>query len=254
MRIEPCLLTSQDDPSLKFRFDVENDFSLARTLTVSSKWNESGFAVSQAAAEEPAEISLNGKIGYLVSGDTMLNSLYGDLDKVQNRLSMVQGSVVGGLIKSQTKFVSKVINTVQVATHALDNIATKINREMNGSNRLERLKEDIRSIFKMKMLLKAESFHEVIENAVITNFTINHEDKVDQVLAISLSLKEVRFVKIKTANLSRANFAANMCRADIGQAPKVESGQATLGAKPDNRTSMLRNFQERGDVFNYGGS
>jgi len=240
VNIKPCLLSCKDDPSLRFKFDVENDFSLTRTLTVSSKWNESGFAVSQAAAEEPAEISLSGKLGYLVSGDTMLDFLYEDLDKAQNRLSMVQGSVVGGLIKEQTKFVSNVLNTVQVATHAADNFITKINKEINGNNRLIQLKDDIKKIFKEKKIVRLTSFSETIHNAIITNFTISYEDKIDQVLNISLSLKEVRFVELKTANLNEANFAQNMCRADIGLAPKVESGQATLGAKPDNRTTINR--------------
>jgi len=253
MDIKPCFLSARDEPSLRFKFDVENDFSLTRTLTVSSKWNESGFAVAQAAAEEPAEISLNGKIGYLVSGDTMLDFLYEDLDKAQNRLSMIQGSVVGGLIKEQTKFVSKVLNTVQVATHAVDNFITKINKEINGNDRLERLKGDLKRMVVEKKLLRVVTFKENIDNAMITSFTINHEDKIDQVLLISLSLKEVRFVKIKTANLERANFAQNMCRADIGLAPKIESGQATLGAKPDNRTALQRAGGDwdraRGDIL-----
>jgi len=242
--IKPCFLSSRNEPSLRFRFDVENEFSITRTLTVSSKWNESGFAVAQAAAAEPAEITMSGKIGYLVSGDTLLNDFNETLDMAQNRLSMVQGSVLGGLIKEQTKAVSKVLNGLQTATHVVDNIATKLDREINGNNRLERLKNDIKRMFAEKKLLRVVTFKENIDNAIITNFTITHEDKIDQVLTISLSLKEIRFVKLKTANLSKANFAQNMCRADIGLSPKVESGQAaTAPTKPDNRTSMLRNSQ-----------
>ncbi len=258
MRITPCLLTCQDNPSLKFRFDVENDFSIDRTLTVSSKWNESGFLVSQAAAFNPVEISLSGKIGYLVSGDTLLNDLNEALDMVSNRLSIVQGSVVGGLIGPQLKAVSGAINTAQKTVSAVDNLATKIMKEVqnaNGYDRIQSIKEDLRSIYAMGMLVKVESFHEAVENVIIESFKINYEDKTDQAINVSLSLKENRFVKLKTANLDKANFAQNMCRADISASPKVESGQAAVGAKPgnpDNRTSMQRNFQDRGDAFNYG--
>jgi len=223
---------------------VENDFSINSALTVSSKWNESGFAVSQAAALEPAEISLSGKIGYLVSSDTLLNDLNEMLDMAQNRLSIVQGSVVGGLIKSQTKVVSKALNTLQTATRAVDNIVTKLDKEINGNDRLDRLKEDLRSMQAMKMVVKVQSSHEVVENAMITSLSRNYEDKADQTINISMSLKEIRFVKLKTANLNKANFAQNMCRADIGLSPKVENGQAAVSnVKPDNRTSMLKNSQ-----------
>jgi hypothetical protein len=237
VKFKQCLLVSQNTPSLSFRFDIENDLSIERTLTISSKWNEAGFAVAQAAAEEPIELSLTGKIGYLVAGDTLLNNLNEGLDRVQNRLSIVQAAPLGGLIGSQVKTVQKAVTQAQTVVKAADNFLTKINNEINGNKRLEDIYGTLKSMYSKKELLKIETPLETIENVLITRVSPSYEENTDQSISISISLKEIRFVKLKTANLNKALFAQNMCRADIGLSGSVDSGQAAVAPKKSKNTS-----------------
>jgi hypothetical protein len=231
MRFKQCLLTCQDAPYVAFRFDVENDLSVDRSLTVSSKANESGFPIAQAAAADPIKLNLSGKIGYLVSGDTLLNAYNEKLDMVQNRLGIVQGSFLGGLVGKQVRTVSKAVSKLQTITKAADNFITKIKREIEGNNRLDEIYAALSMMYDCKMLIEIETPLETIENVLITNLSLNYADKTDQSVNVSITLEEIRFVKLKTANLNKANFATQMCRADIGLSDKVDMGQAAVGEK-----------------------
>jgi len=209
-------------------------------LTVSSKWNEAGFAVSQAATSEPMEVTFSGKIGYLVSGDTLLAEYNAALGKVSNSLSIVQGSYLGGLAGQQLKTVQGAVNNLQKAAAAVDNFATKIRNISNGINGVDRLlimKEDLRSIYDLHLLVRIDAPLDTIENAIITSLTFGYPDQSEQYLEVSISLKEVRFVTIKTANLDKANFSQQMCRADIGMSAATNNGTAATGDIPASATA-----------------
>jgi len=255
MRFSKCVLTSQKTPTLFFSFDVENDLNYGSSTTISSKWNESGFLVDQAAAEEPMEFSLTGKIGYLVSGDTLLVGLNAALDMAQNRLSIVQATPLGGLLGPQIKAVSGAIQQAQTISRAVDNFATKIRNETSDRDRLGDLRNALKSMKKNKMLVELDSPLETFKNLIITDWRENYEDKTDQTLGISISLKECRFVELETANLDKALFATSSCRADIGLSPAKDMGQAATSPVRDRRTALNRSGGDlAGAINSLGGS
>jgi len=253
MRFTKCVLTSQDNPAVFFSFDVENDFDVGRTITISSKWNESGFSVDQAAAEEPKEFNLTGKIGYLVSGDTLLAGLLGGLDMAQNRLAIVNATPLGGLLAPQMKVVNSTIQQAQTVAMAVDNFATKIRNEFSNRDRLGDLRDDLQEMIDKKMLLELEAPLETYNNLMITSYKENYEDKTDQTLNISLSLKESRFIELETANLNEALFAQSSCRADIGLSEARDNGQAATSPVKDNRTILNRANMGLSDWLKGGG-
>jgi len=240
MRFGKCILTASKAKEVFFSFDVENELSIKRNMTISSKWNESGYAIDQAAAEEPIEISLSGKIGYIVSGDSLLNSVNEALDMVSNRLSIVQGSVLGGLIGPQAKAVQGAIAKAQTIVKAVDNFATKIRNEFSNRDRVADLYNALERMFTDKMLIDIDTPLETLKGYIITSFPTNYETGIDQTIILSITLKQVRFVELETTNLNEALFATSSCRADIGQAPTKDMGQAATSTTRDRRTSLAR--------------
>ena len=195
-----------------FVFDYNGQEDVTWAADITDHYVENNTPVQDHIAIKPLKVVLRGFIAELVLQKPQ--GLIGALDTIQNRLTAVPaylGRYTPGAIQDAQKFITKATNTVNKIDQAIGRIKNIVGFfTAPGETKQTKAFNTLLALANTRQVMVVETPYKVIDNMAIENVTFIQDDNTRELTDISVTLKEMRFVDLKTTTDINANRRTQM--------------------------------------------
>lgn len=187
-----------------FVFDYEGDSTLQYNVQITDHYAEDNSVINDHIAIQPLRMVLRGFISELVLKAP--SGILGSLGSIQNKLTTVPaylGDYTPGALAKIQKAITKttnVVNTIDQSIARVKNVVGLFKKATPAITKQEKAFLELQSLMFSKFPMLVETPYGVFNNMVIEGITFIQDENTKSWSDISVSLKQMNFVKTATAN------------------------------------------------------
>jgi hypothetical protein len=195
-------------------FDIPTGEEINLSADVTDHPTENGSFISDHVVVKPIQITLSGYVGNLVYRVPQPGSAEYQADQLTSKLLAVN-SYLGPLTQGATQMAAAVTSQVSYIANQVNAIKKKATNIVNFFKGAEKEPDpqtiayhELKALWKSKQIVSLQTYWEFFGTMIITNVTARHDDQTDDYTDISVTLKEIRLVNVKTTAVKEDLFAA----------------------------------------------
>lgn len=220
-------------------FDIPRGEEISLSSDVTDHPTENGSFISDHVVNKPVQITLSGYVGNLVYRSPQPGSVEYQADQMTSKLLAVN-SYLGPLTQGATQKaaavtsqVSYIANQVNAIKKKATNIVSFFKGEEKEPDPQTVAFNELSALWKSKQIVSVQTYWQFFGTMIITNVSARHDEQTDDYTDISVTLKEIRLVNVKTTAVKEDLFAA----ANTQQgAEEVDKGK--ISGSDKNRNSV----------------
>ena len=222
-------------------FDIPRGEEISLSADVTDHPTENGSFVSDHVVVKPIQVTLSGYVGNLVYRTPQPGSVEYQADQMTSKLLAVN-SYLGPLTQGATQKAAAVTSQVSYIANQVNAIKKKATNIVNFFKGEEKEPDpqtvayhELKALWLSKQIVSLQTYWEFFGTMIITNVSARHDDQTDDYTDISVTLKEIRLVNIKTVAVKGDLFeAANTQQS----ASEVDKGKIS-GSDKDLKSGMF---------------